>query len=114
MFSDWRGRASTGGQTHRHVQKRPGLRKLRPQEVQVAKAALVRALECEFTVTEACCLTQVGRSTFYEWLRRDQDFATLVDNARAPISEPLLMTQPLEGASTRTLISMYRRLQLNR
>jgi hypothetical protein len=59
--------------------------RLKRKDVPAAKRAVIRALVHCGTVTEACRAALIGRSTFYQWRKRDQAFAARVEEIRAAI-----------------------------
>jgi len=55
----------------------------KPEQTEQYKKAVLIALEKSLgVVTEACKQAGIGRTTFYEWLKEDKDFAVLVDDVQ--------------------------------
>ena len=71
------------------------------------KKAILEALEKSLgVVTSACRSVGIGRTTFYEWLNTDKDFAKQVDdiqNVALDYAESKLHTQIGEGSTAATI-----------
>ena len=71
------------------------------------KKAIIEALEKSLgVVTTACRTVGVGRTTFYEWLKDDEEFAKQVDdiqNIALDYAESQLHKQIGEGSTVATI-----------
>jgi len=70
------------------------------------KKAIIEALEKSLgVVTTACKIVGVGRTTFYEWLKEDEEFAKQVDdiqNIALDYAESQLHKQIGDGSTAAT------------
>ena len=71
------------------------------------KKALLKALESALgVVTTACRQTEVGRTTYYQWLKEDPDFAKAVKDIQdiaLDFAESQLHKQIKEGSTAATI-----------
>jgi hypothetical protein len=71
------------------------------------KKAIIEALEKSLgVVTTACKIVGVGRTTFYEWLKDDEEFAKQVDdiqNIALDYAESQLHKQIGDGSTAATI-----------
>ena len=71
------------------------------------KKALLNALEKSLgVVTKACKIAKVGRTTFYQYLKEDEEFAKQVkdiENIALDFAESQLHKQISEGNTTATI-----------
>ncbi len=71
------------------------------------KKAIIEALEKSLgVVTTACKIVGVGRTTFYEWLKEDEEFAKQVDdiqNIALDYAESQLHKQIGDGSTAATI-----------
>jgi len=73
----------------------------------IKKEAMLQALENSLgVVTVACKKTETPRSTYYKWLKEDQDFAQAVkeiENVALDFAESQLHTQIKDGSTSATI-----------
>tara|TARA_R100000781_G_scaffold96531_2_gene60538 strand:- start:65 stop:418 length:354 start_codon:yes stop_codon:yes gene_type:complete len=73
----------------------------------IKKESIIKALEASLgVVTIACKKTDIPRSTFYKWLREDEDFANQVkdiDNIALDFVESKLHNQIEDGNTSATI-----------
>ena len=43
---------------------------------------LVEILRLDWTITEACSYANIGRVSYYEWLKKDKEFANKMEDAK--------------------------------
>jgi len=73
----------------------------------IKKEAMLQALENSLgVVTVACKKTETPRSTYYKWLKEDQEFAQAVqeiENVALDFAESQLHTQIKDGSTPATI-----------
>jgi hypothetical protein len=73
----------------------------------IKKEAMLQALENSLgVVTVACKKTETPRSTYYKWLKEDQEFAQAVqeiENVALDFAESQLHTQIKDGSTSATI-----------
>ena len=73
----------------------------------IKKEAMLQALENSLgVVTVACKQTDTPRSTYYKWLKEDEDFAKAVkevENIALDFAESQLHTQIKDGSTSATI-----------
>jgi hypothetical protein len=73
----------------------------------IKKEAMLQALENSLgVVTVACKKTETPRSTYYKWLKEDQEFAQAVkeiENIALDFAESQLHTQIKDGSTSATI-----------
>lgn len=73
----------------------------------IKKEAMLQALENSLgVVTVACKKTETPRSTYYKWLKEDQEFAQSVkeiENIALDFAESQLHTQIKDGSTSATI-----------
>ena len=73
----------------------------------IKKEAILKALENSLgVVTLACKQADIPRSTYYKWLKEDQDFAQAVkeiENIALDFAESQLHTQIKDGSTSATI-----------
>ena len=81
--------------------------KVKTNKKEHTKKALLTALEKSLgVVTSACKIAKVGRTTFYQYLKEDEDFAKKVkdiENIALDFAESQLHKQISEGNTTATI-----------
>ncbi len=73
----------------------------------IKKEAMLKALESSLgVVTTACKKTEIPRSTFYKWLKEDEDFAEKVrdiENVSLDFAESKLFEQMADNNTSATI-----------
>jgi len=72
------------------------------------KSAIVESLANGTTRTAACEAAEISRWTYYDWLKKDKEFAARVDAALASqisVAEDSLFKQVLKGNTTAIIFS---------
>ena len=73
----------------------------------IKKEAILKALESSLgVVTTACKKTEIPRSTFYKWLKEDEDFAEKVkdiENVSLDFAESKLFEQMSDNNTSATI-----------
>lgn len=73
----------------------------------IKKEAILKALESSLgVVTTACKKTEIPRSTFYKWLKEDEDFAEKVkdiENVSLDFAESKLFEQMADNNTSATI-----------
>lgn len=73
----------------------------------IKKEAMLQALENSLgVVTVACKKTDIPRSTYYKWLKEDEEFAQAVkeiENVALDFAESQLHTQIKDGSTSATI-----------